>query len=68
MSDVVERSWCPRCHQPLPVTQTNSRSGEQLALDRITCRNCGAALVRDIEGHIDRGWRLDESPRPYETD
>ena len=24
--------------------------------------NCGASLARDVEGHADRGWRIDEEP------
>jgi hypothetical protein len=62
MRDAGETSAsCPRCQRPLPVTPT--RRGAQLALNRLVCPDCGAALVRDIEGHADRGWRLDVTRR-----
>jgi hypothetical protein len=45
----------------VPVTTANLESGDQLAVDRTECLNCGAHLVRDIDGHADRGWRLAEN-------
>jgi hypothetical protein len=35
---------------------------DQLAAERIECPNCGASLARDVEGHLDRGSRVDEEP------
>jgi transposase len=60
MSARVDPPPCPRCGQPLSVTSTTAEPGEQLAVGRIECPNCGAHLARDVEGHADRGWRLDE--------
>jgi hypothetical protein len=42
------------------TTVATSVPGDQLALDWMGCPNCGALLVRDVEGHADRGWRLEE--------
>ena len=49
---------CPRCGEPVPVTGGNPEAGSQLALAEMDCPSCGARLVRDVEGHVDRGWRL----------
>ena len=38
----------------------SSHGTEQLALSHTECPNCGAPLVRAVEGHADRGWRLAE--------
>jgi hypothetical protein len=49
---------CPRCGQTVPVTAGDREAGDQLALGEINCPGCGARLVRVVEGHADRGWRL----------
>ena len=49
---------CPRCGQEVPVTAGDQGSGDQVALSDRGCPNCDARLVRDVEGHADRGWRL----------
>jgi endogenous inhibitor of DNA gyrase (YacG/DUF329 family) len=61
MGDAVDTSPCPRCEQPVHATATTSEAGGQLAVDRLECPSCGAALERDVDGHVDRGWRLAES-------
>ena len=44
------------------ATATTGEPGDQLAAERIQCPHCGATLARDIDGHADRGWRVDEQP------
>jgi len=58
----IEQSSCPRCEGPIEAT-ISQETGDQLAFERIECPHCGAQLVRDVEGHADRGWRLDDQPR-----
>ncbi|MGZ6576628.1 MAG: hypothetical protein ACXVHQ_36690 [Solirubrobacteraceae bacterium] len=58
----VDELLCPRCNQPVSATATTGERGVQLAADRVECPNCGASLARDVEGHADRGWRIDEEP------
>lgn len=48
---------CPRCGQGVPVTVGDRSAGDQLALGELECPNCGARLVRDVQGPADRGWR-----------
>ena len=62
MSITITESLCPWCRQQLLVTTTNLKHGDQLALDRTERPNCSAYLVRDADGHIDRGWRLADKP------
>ena len=57
----IDRSSCPRCGRPIEAP-ISPETGDQLALERIECPQCGAQLARDIEGHADRGWRLDDAP------
>jgi len=40
------------------VTVTTADPGDQIAASGIECPNCGASLVRAVEGHTDSGWRL----------
>lgn len=49
---------CPRCGEAVPVAAGDRAAGDQLALDEMDCPSCGAPLVRDVEGHADRGWRV----------
>ena len=49
---------CPRCGQAVPVAAGDRAAGDQLALGEMGCPSCGAVLIRDVEGHADRGWRL----------
>lgn len=58
MSSTVNKPLCPGSGQQALVTTTNLEHDDQLALDRTECPTCGAHLVRDVDGHIDRGWRL----------
>jgi ribosomal protein S27AE len=58
MSDSPAQSPCPRCGQALSTTVSGSRVADQLASERISCANCGAGLVRVVDGHADRGWQL----------
>jgi ribosomal protein S27AE len=48
---------CPRCGQGVPITVGDRETGDQLALGELECPNCGARLVRDVQGPADRGWR-----------
>ena len=61
MPEAVDTSPCPQCGQPVSATAIEPESGDQLAVDRLECPKCGASLVRDVEGHADRGWRVDET-------
>jgi len=56
----IDASPCPRCGEPVESTITRIETGDQLAVEQIGCPHCGARLVRDIQGHVDRGWRLDD--------
>lgn len=60
MSSTLNESPCPQCGQQVSVTDTNLERGDQFAFDQMECPNCGAQLVRDIDGHADHGWRLVE--------
>lgn len=60
MHDVLDEPECPRRGQRVSTIVGASEAGEQLAVDRLECPNCGARLVRDIEGHGDRRWRRDD--------
>jgi hypothetical protein len=62
MSSTVNKSPCAQCGEQVSVTGTNLASGDQLAIDQMECPNCGAHLVRDIDGHADHGWRLVVKP------
>jgi ribosomal protein S27AE len=62
VASIVNESLCPRCGEQVPITTTDLERGDQLALDRTDCPKCGAQLVRDVDGHADRGWRLAEEP------
>jgi DNA-directed RNA polymerase subunit RPC12/RpoP len=62
VSAAVDEPLCSRCGQPVSGTATTEERGDQLAAERIECPNCGARLARDVEGHADRGWRIDEKP------
>jgi RNA polymerase-binding transcription factor DksA len=54
----VNGSPCPRCGQVVPITAENVEPGAQLAIDSSDCPGCGARLIRDVDGHVDRGWRV----------
>jgi len=56
--DAGENPPCPRCGQAVPVATGDRTAGDQLALGEMGCPSCGAVLLRDVEGHADRGWRL----------
>jgi hypothetical protein len=58
----VAEPLCPRCGQPVSATAMTGELGDQLAAERVECPNCRASLARDVEGHADRGWRIDEEP------
>jgi endogenous inhibitor of DNA gyrase (YacG/DUF329 family) len=58
MVDALDTSPCPSCEEPVHATVTAPEAGDQLAVDRLECPSCGASLVRDVDGHVDRGWRL----------
>ena len=49
---------CPRCGEAVPTTAGDRETGEQLAVGERDCPSCGASLVREVDGHADRGWRL----------
>jgi hypothetical protein len=53
----VDQPPCPCCGQPVSATSGNREAGDQLSLGEADCPSCGARLVRDIDGHTDRGWR-----------
>ena len=48
---------CPRCGRAVPLTVGDREAGDQLALRELECPNCGARLVRDVQGRADHGWR-----------
>ncbi len=58
-------SPCPRCGQPVSATTATDQPAEQLAEPVTHCPNCGAALVRDVDGPADHGWRV-QDPQPRE--
>jgi ribosomal protein S27AE len=58
MSAGTDESPCPRCGEAVSVTVTTADPGDQIAASAIECPNCGASLVRAVEGHTDSGWRL----------
>jgi ribosomal protein S27AE len=60
MANVIDDWPCPRCGAPVSATVGNAAIGDQLAVSRRTCPQCGAALVHLVEGHLDRGWHRDE--------
>ncbi len=60
MSGGVDQSSCPQCGQPVSLTVGSAEGGDQLAAPATECPQCGAALVRDIDGRADHGWRLAE--------
>jgi hypothetical protein len=60
MADAVDTSPCPSCSEPVPSV-TTPETGDQLAVDQLECPRCGASLVRDVDGHVDRGWRVADS-------
>ena len=62
MSAAIDDSFCPRCGKPVSVTSTTEEAGDHLAAQRMECPNCCARLVRHVEGHADRGWRLEDEP------
>ena len=57
MSTSVDQKPCPACGEPV---STSGEGEEQLALTSAECPNCGAALVRAVDGHADLGWRQAE--------
>jgi endogenous inhibitor of DNA gyrase (YacG/DUF329 family) len=57
---VADASPCPRCGQPVSATTATGEPGEQLAEPVTHCPSCGAALVRDVDGPADHGWRVVE--------
>jgi DNA-directed RNA polymerase subunit RPC12/RpoP len=49
---------CPRCGEAVSLTTGDREAGDQIAAGEIDCPHCGARLIRDVQGHADRGWRL----------
>jgi hypothetical protein len=49
---------CPRCGEAVPVIAGDRDAGDQLAVSERDCPNCGAPIVRELDGHADHGWRL----------
>jgi hypothetical protein len=60
----VDQPPCPCCRQPMSATTGDREAGEQLGLDEVDCPSCGAHLVRDVDGHTDRGWRPADDRSP----
>lgn len=54
----IDESPCPRCGTPVSVTAGRTEAGDQLAAPTLECPECGAQLVRAVDGPADRGWRL----------
>jgi hypothetical protein len=48
---------CPRCGEPVALTAGDRAAGDQLAVREMACPKCGTRLARDVQGHVDRGWR-----------
>jgi endogenous inhibitor of DNA gyrase (YacG/DUF329 family) len=49
---------CPHCGQPVSAAAGDRNAGDQLALSERDCPSCGTRIVREMDGHADRGWRL----------
>ena len=49
---------CPRCGEAVPIAAGDRGAADQLVVGEMDCPSCGAPLVRDVEGHADRGWRV----------
>jgi ribosomal protein S27AE len=60
MTAGIHEAPCPQCGQAVSITLTTPETSDQLAADRTTCPGCGASLVRAVEGHADRGWRVED--------
>lgn len=60
MSSAVDESPCPQCGKPVSLTVPSSETGDQLSAPAVDCPECGASLVRAVDGHADLGWRLAE--------
>jgi ribosomal protein S27AE len=60
MTAGIHEAPCPQCGQAVSITLTTPETSDQLAADRTRCPGCGASLVRAVEGHADRGWRLED--------
>jgi DNA-directed RNA polymerase subunit RPC12/RpoP len=59
MPAAVNESPCAQCGQPVPITLATAEPSDQLAAERTECPHCGARLLRAVDGHEDKGWRLD---------
>jgi len=57
-SDAGNDPSCPHCGRGVPVTEGDREAGDQFAVVEMDCPSCRARLVRDVQGHADRGWRL----------
>src|SRR3954454_5876613 len=68
MSSAVNQSPCPQCDQLIPVTLATSEPSDQLAAEHADCPHCNAALLRAVDSHTDRGWRVREPSRPVPKD
>lgn len=62
MQQLTREAPCPRCGEPVALTLSTSETSDQIAAERTECPNCGVPLARTIEGHADKGWRIDERP------
>jgi hypothetical protein len=58
VTDGADDPPCPRCGHAVPVSAGDREAGDQLAVGDRDCPGCGARLVREVQGHADRGWRL----------
>lgn len=52
-----DESPCPCCSQRVSITTGDREAGDQLAFNKRNCPSCGTLLMRDVDGHVDRGWR-----------
>ena len=57
ITDASNDPPCPHCGQAVPATAGDRNAGEQLAVSERDCPSCGTPLVRELDGHADRGWR-----------
>ena len=58
VTDPSNDPQCPRCGQAVPAAAGDRTAGDQLAVGERDCPNCGTRIVREVDGHADRGWRL----------
>ncbi len=57
-TDASNEPPCPRCGETVSATAGDRDAGDQFAVGERDCPSCGSRIVRALDGHADRGWRL----------